>query len=122
MKERREFPRLNQSVRMVVQPVDEAVPGSALSALALNISGGGICFPSAHAFAPGSMLALEIDLEGFPAGVIAMAKVAWSEENDRSDEPPYLVGAEFHWVGWDSNTAQESIASFLRNKLASAAA
>ena len=118
MDERREFPRINESVRLNVKTVEGVAPGSALDALAINISGGGIAFPSTEKLEDGAMLALELDLPGFPAGVIAMARVVWVEKNDEpSESHPWLVGAEFHWVGWDSNSAQANIASFIRERL-----
>ena len=68
--------------------------------------------------ADGVLLAMELDLPGYPAGVIALARVKWCERQ-ASAEPsmPFEVGAEFHWIGWESVQAQQNIASYIRTKL-----
>ena len=71
-----------------------------------NISGGGICFTNAVAVPKGKMLALEMELPGFPTSVISMGKVIWCRES-QDGRGLFDVGVEFWWVGWarQRNTA-----------------
>ena len=115
--DKRHFPRINEETRVTCKVLEDpsavGEPG-----LAMNISGGGICFHLAEKLPQGAMLALELSLPGFPAGVIALAKVVWCERNGARDASrPWEVGAEFHWIGWDSSAAQNQIAGYIRDKL-----
>jgi hypothetical protein len=112
---RREFPRVGENTQVRWRRVDgdSAELGDAPT---LNISGGGVCFQTWERIEPGTHVALQLDLPGIPLPVIALAKVVWSELATRGSMP-WEVGAEFHWVGWESGDAQKRIGDYLVAKL-----
>lgn len=113
----RRFPRVAGECNMVVRPLDDASE-SGLSrpsedAVMSNISGGGVSFVQADAIEDGAMLALELELPGFPTSVISMGKVVWCRPKD--DE--YEIGVEFWWVGWRDHEAQKKIGEYITRSL-----
>ena len=116
--EHRKFPRVGDNTRVVCKPIGDDGPDSGDDGFATNISGGGICFVASEPYQVGQRLALEMELPGFPSGIIAIARVAWCEAAG-SGKGGHEIGAEFHWVGWESRSAQEQIASYIRDKLGS---
>ena len=114
--DRRTFPRISESRRLRVREVTTDDSGD--GGMTLNISGGGICFAHTSQLKPGAMLAMELDLPGYPAGVIALASVRWCEHRPGAEPGlDYEVGAAFHWIGWESAAAQEQVARYIRSKL-----
>lgn len=115
----REFPRVSRSCPVsyrVLENGSAAEAGKSTPAIMNNISGGGICFTSADPFEIGTMLALQVELPGFPAGVISMGRVVWCRP--APDEPGRQeIGVEFWWVGWKDESAQKEISSFIRTAL-----
>ncbi len=116
----RNFPRVSRACPLKYRPLADvgelAEPAEGEAAVMSNISGGGICFSSAEVIDVGTMLALEVDLPGFPTSVISMGRVVWcrpsEEEQGRSD-----VGVEFWWVGWRDNQAQQKVSNFITDAL-----
>ncbi len=120
----REFPRISQACPLKFQELDDVpqdvtspdVGESNDSAVMSNISGGGICFMNATAVDIGKMLALEMELPGFPTSVISMGKVIWCHESkERSGY--FDVGVEFWWVGWRDNETQKRVSDFITGSL-----
>ncbi len=116
---RRAFPRVSGSCPVQYRPL-KGDPGVALNgpsdAVMNNISGGGISFTAPEPVAEGQMLALQVDLPGFPAGVISMGKVVWCQPSD--DEPGrFDLGVEFWWVGWKDHDVQKQINDFISASL-----
>ncbi len=116
---RREFPRVSRSCPVQYRPLkgdpDIAMTGPS-EAVMNNISGGGISFSAPEAIAEGEMLALQVDLPGYPAGVISMGKVVWCHPSE--DEPGrFDLGVEFWWVGWKDHDVQKKINEFISASL-----
>lgn len=113
---RRRFPRLRKdfhvSYRMVNQEQFERDP---VCTLALNISGGGVCFEAAEELQKGALVALEIRSDDFGSPILALAKIVWCKPKGTA----YKVGAEFWWIGWGDNKAQSTIASYVASHTAS---
>ena len=113
----RQFPRVSAAanLRWRVVEGDEIKPQTPPDSggLQINISGGGICFATPDPLATGAMLAIELQLPGYPSGVIALARVVWCRKAASGHE----VAAEFHWVGWDSTSVQEQVLSYIREQL-----
>ncbi len=115
MSESRQFPRLKNNAKVKWRV--SSTPDSLVQlddGLQINISGGGICFASQLAAPVGTMIALELDLPSYPTALLALARVKWV---DAIETGGFEIGAEFHWIGWDSNFAQQQIANFVKAKL-----
>ena len=107
---RRRFPRLRKDLYIAYRMVDqEKFDKEPISSLALNISGGGVCFEAADNLQKGALVALDIRSDDFSAPILALAKVVWCKPRGTM----YQVGAEFWWVGWGDNQAQETIANYV---------
>lgn len=117
MSDGRQFPRVADSANLKWRViVNGPQTGPTMRGLQLNISGGGICFLSNDPVPEGKMVALELQLPGFPSAILAMGKVVWSKP--APDAPgEFEIGAEFHWIGWDSAAAQEQVLNYIRRKL-----
>ena len=115
--EQREFPRVSSRCLVDFKPVGddarflEMQRGS--QGLLQNISGGGVCVRMDSDQAAGQLLALTIQLPGFPTSVIALGKVQWSKPVDGG----FDCGIEFWWVGWEDQSAQEQIRNFISTTL-----
>jgi hypothetical protein len=107
---RRRFPRLSRKFQISYKMVDqEKFDNDPVSSLALNISGGGVCFEATENLQPGVLVALDIHSHDFDAPILALAKVMWCKPGGGR----YQVGAEFWWVGWGDNKAQATIANYV---------
>jgi hypothetical protein len=116
MQENRAFPRVSADCRLKFRPVGDDPMFREMSAsdgLMQNISGGGISMIVDEDPGLGGMLALDIDLPGFPTSVIALGKVVWSKPAGRA----FDVGVEFWWIGWRDEAAQAQIRAFIARKL-----
>jgi hypothetical protein len=80
-----------------------------IKSLAVNISGGGVCFEATEEIQKGALVALDIRSDDFNAPILALAKVAWCKPS----RGMYQVGAEFWWVGWGDKQAQTTIANYV---------
>jgi hypothetical protein len=107
---RRRFPRLRKDFQIAYRMVDqEKFNNDPISSLALNISGGGVCFEAVDNLQKGAVVALDIRSDDFSAPVLALAKVVWCKPHGAM----YQVGAEFWWVGWGDDQAQATIANYV---------
>lgn len=107
---RRKFPRLSKDFQITYRTIDQAkFDNDPISSLALNISGGGLCFEAADHLQKGVLVALDIHSDDFSAPLLALAKVVWCKPHGTM----YRVGAEFWWVGWGDNQAQTAIANYV---------
>jgi hypothetical protein len=107
---RRRFPRLSKGFQIAYRMVDqEKFDNDPISSLALNISGGGLCFEAADHLQKGDLVALDIRSDDFSVPILALAKVVWCKAHGSM----YQVGAEFWWVGWGDNQAQTTIANYV---------
>ncbi len=110
MFQRRKFPRVSKHYQVSYTPVDaDQFQSNPVSSLAVNISGGGLCFEADEALQKDAMIALEINSDDFRSAILALARVAWCKPKGEA----YEVGAEFWWIGWRDNQAQSSIADFI---------
>lgn len=112
MDDRRRFPRIDDRSRVRWRSLDNDAP-SLRDGMAINISGGGLCFDVDAPVPLGTLLALELRLPELPSDVIAMGKVVWCTPAKGRHE----LGVEFHWIGWDSTVAQQQIAGYIRQRL-----
>ena len=131
MKDQRNYPRIADSAGIKWRVVDDSPIDPTEAGIQLNISGGGVRFQSFEEAELGAMIALQLQLPGFPSGIIALAKVRWCEPaktmrsglfklsklRTDSTATAWEIGCEFHWVGWDSNAAQVLIMTYLKDKL-----
>lgn len=107
---RRRFPRLRKDFQLAYRLVDqEKFSNDPISTLALNISGGGVCFEATESLQKGALVALEIRADDFHAPILALAKVVWCKPKGEI----YKIGAEFWWIGWGDNHAQTTIANYV---------
>jgi len=115
--QRRKFPRINKSYDISYKCIDESqFEDNPISSLAVNISGGGIRFEAKEKLAKESVVALEINSDSFDSSILGLARVKWCKQ--RGDL--FEVGAEFWWVGWRDNEAQNNIADYIATKTAAA--
>ncbi len=112
---RRQFPRISESTQVRWRRVEHD-PTTLGDSATLNISGGGVCFQAWERIERDTHIAIQLELPGMPLPVIALARVAWCELA-QDGAMPWDVGAEFHWVGWESGDAQKRIADYLVQKL-----
>jgi hypothetical protein len=107
---KRRFPRLSRKFQISYKLVDqEKFDKDPVRSLALNISGGGVCFEATETLQAGALVALDIHSHDFDAPILALAKVVWCKPRGSR----YQVGAEFWWVGWGDNQAQTTIANYV---------
>jgi hypothetical protein len=107
---RRQFPRVSKEYRISYSHIDqEQFDHSPVNSLAVNISGGGICFNASEPLAKGSMVALDIQADDLRSSILALAKIKWC----KAQRDQYEVGAEFWWIGWRDSEAQNAVADFI---------
>ena len=107
---RRRFPRLHKDFQITYRMVDqEKFDNDPIKSLALNISGGGVCFEATDNLQKGTLVALDIRSDDFNAPILALAKIVWCQPHGAG----YQIGAEFWWVGWGDDQAQTTIANYV---------
>ena len=110
---RRRFPRLREGWALEYRVVDsKQFERDAVSSLAVNISGGGVCIEAKEEIEQGTMLTLDLHSPAFDSPVLALARVCWCKKRLFSEV--YEVGAEFWWVGWRDSDALDSIATYIK--------
>jgi hypothetical protein len=108
--QRRKFPRIAKNYQISYTPIDkDQFENNPISSLAVNISGGGLCFEASEAVEPDTVLTLEITSGTFHSPILALARVAWCKPRGEV----YEIGAEFWWIGWRDNQVQSTIADFI---------
>ncbi len=116
MFKRRKFPRVSKEYSVSYSLVDqEQFDRNPVSSLAVNISGGGLCFTSGDPLDKGSMVALDIDADDLHSSILALAKVKWCKVLSDTE---FEIGAEFWWIGWRDNDAQNTVADFISTNTA----
>ena len=117
MLKKRKFPRIDQNWHLKYRTLEQHVDqNSPLSSLAINVSGGGVCFTTKHEVPTNALLALEIESPDLDMPIIAMAKAVWSKKRRLDDM--FDLGCEFYWVGWKDDSAQKSLADFIKGQTA----
>ena len=110
MLDKRKFPRVDErwqvSYRVLNKEQDLDAP---IRQYSVNVSTGGICFASDEEIELNSMVALDLESSLFPSPILALAKVVRCKRARRG----YEVGAEFSWVGWQNDDAQQAIANYI---------
>jgi c-di-GMP-binding flagellar brake protein YcgR len=115
MLKKRKFPRIDQSWHLKYRTLEKHVDrNSPLSSLAINVSAGGVCFTSKNEVPPETMLALEIASPDLGMPIIAMAKAVWCKKRRMDDM--FDLGCEFYWVGWKDDSAQKSLADYIKTQ------
>jgi len=108
----RKFPRIDEQWELSYSEIaSERFDQSPVASLALNISGGGLCFTSPEAMTEGAMLAMEMRSPQFESPIVALAKVVWCKPKGGGSD--HQVGAEFWWVGWKDDDVQEQIRDYI---------
>ena len=125
---RRKYPRVKENCTVRFKVVEEApaeckggsetglcsaLPGN--EGVAVNISGGGMCFASDKSVQPGAMITCEMKLSQLPTPVVSFGKVAWCEQSDAPGK--FDIGVEFWWIGWSDQEAQERMLRYVNKKL-----
>ena len=112
---RRKYPRINKGYEVSYKCIEkDQFEENPISGLAVNISGGGICFEAKEKLAKGTVIALEINSGNLESSILGLARVAWCKQRGELFE----VGAEFWWVGWRDNQAQSNIAEYITTNTA----
>ena len=115
MLKKRKFPRIDPNWQLKYRTLEKHVDqNSPLSSLAINVSGGGVCFTSKSEVPAETMLALEIESPDLEMPIIAMAKAVWCKK--RRMDAMFDVGCEFYWVGWKDDSAQKSLADYIKTQ------
>lgn len=118
VQELRSFPRVSADCKLSFKRVDTDPAfqemAKANDAVLNNISGGGISFSSSERLEPGTMLALEVALPGFPTNVLSMGRVVWTQPDKVGG---FDHGVEFYWIGWKDEAAQNQIRGFIADAL-----
>jgi hypothetical protein len=113
----RKFPRIDRNWQLKYRKLEKHVDqGSPLSSLAINLSGGGVCFATLDEVAPDSLLALELESPEWEMPIIAMARAVWCKK--RHFDEMFDLGCEFYWVGWKDDSAQQSLADYIKSQTA----
>lgn len=116
---RRKFPRINKNYYISYKCIEKGqFEDNPISSLAVNISGGGICFETEEKLDKDSVVALEINANDLESSILGLARVAWCKQRGAR----YEVGAEFWWVGWRDNETQSNIADYIATKTTDARA
>jgi len=117
MMKKRKFPRIHQNWQLKYRKLEKHVDAnSPLSSLAINLSGGGVCFTTRDEIAPESLLALEIESPELQMPIIAMARAVWCKR--RHFDEMFDLGCEFYWIGWKDDSAQQSLAEYIKTQTA----
>lgn len=116
MADKRSFPRISSRCVVDYRPVGDDPAFQQMQGaqgVMQNISGGGVCVRMTEDPGKGNLLAMNIQLPGFPSSVISLGKVCWS----KPAEDGFDIGVEFWWVGWQDAGAQEQIRQFIAARL-----
>ncbi|MGQ0627334.1 MAG: PilZ domain-containing protein [Phycisphaerales bacterium] len=108
--DRRQFPRyaLNAGYApLAIRMMDETM--RRIDGMAYDLSRGGLRFEGDEAIAPGTQVALEIELPGGYGRIFAYANVVWLE--DEEDPAPYKMAAVF--AGFASNQDEQLLVQAL---------
>jgi len=115
MFQERKYPRISEKWNLDYHLVArEDVETGPISTVAQNISGGGICFRASESLKPKAMVALEMTSPSIPSPILALARVVWAKPC--AEGGGYEIGAEFWWVGWKDNSAQATMADYIKAK------
>jgi len=112
----RKYPRVKESCEIKYRVIqDPVMQPEEQGGIAVNISGGGMCFSAEQEIQPGAVLALEMSLSELPTPIMSLARAVWCEEI----EPPgkFDVGVEFWWIGWADSEVQDQMLKYIRQKL-----
>jgi len=114
MNDERKFPRLNENWQITYRILEnEKILKNPLYNSTVNISGGGLSFRAEKEIIPKTLLAIELKSEEFPSQILAMARVVWC----KASQHEYELGAEFWWIGWRDNDAQQAIANHIASAI-----
>ena len=115
------FPAIRSDAISVCRPLDDRMAAPKVG-YGVNLFGGGIQIHHSTPIEVGRFLALELSVPGLPARILALARCERCEAAPPGAAGPrWAIGAEIHWVGWDSMGTQAEIADFLRSALCAAA-
>jgi Tfp pilus assembly protein PilZ len=91
LRERRQYPRVDDSLRVHCQAADEVLPSECVSK---DISEGGVCLHLYQSLSTGESLKLGICLKDNPEPAWVLGKVVWSRETRRKPYP-FEAGIKF---------------------------
>jgi len=111
----RNYPRVSADCEVSYQVMPDTGHPDTVTGYATNISGGGLAFTSIEPLPVGKMIALQVKVPQLPSTVIALARVAWCRP--QPDTGKYDIGAEFWWLGWNSDDAQSAMLDYVNNSL-----
>jgi len=112
----RKYPRVKEACEVKYRVIEDPVmQPERQGGVALNISGGGMCFSVEQELELGSMLAIELTLPELPTPVVSLARVVWCDLGDGAAK--FDVGVEFWWIGWADTEAQGHMLRYINEKL-----
>ncbi len=110
MKERRRYPRLDESINIGYR-IPKSILGN--SSCSLDICEAGIKLPTFLRLDPGKKIDLCIDLPGSREGISALGEVVWLDET-QDVNLKYILGLRFVEV---TARARDKIRSYIHNRL-----
>lgn len=116
MIDKRKYPRLDKKWKVDYRTIPTTeFKAYAISSLTVNISGGGICFEAYEEIPIGTILVLELKSKVFSSPIISLAETSWTRKKKKGGK--YEVGAEFWWMGWKDNNAQETLEKYISKEM-----
>jgi len=112
----RKYPRVNDDCEVTYTLIEDEYEPVSRDTLAMNISGGGMCFIAPEPLPIGEMIALRVNLVPLPNKVVALARVVWTRPGEKAGQ--YDIGVEFWWIGWNDSQAQGAMLDYVTKKLA----
>ncbi len=111
----RKYPRVSDDCEVTYTLIEDEHEPVSRNTLAMNISGGGMCFTAREPLPIGEMIALRVNLALLADKVVALARVVWVEPNEAMGQ--YDIGVEFWWIGWNDSQAQGAMLDYVSKKL-----
>ena len=87
--------KLNQLARLFVI---EEMNATEHAVIRVNLSAGGLVFPSATEFSPGDLLQIRLALLPAMTGILSVARVVYCERSTDSSGLPWQVAVEYHYI------------------------
>jgi len=95
--DRRRHPRLSTRCRVAYRTIRDGAAAPRTNATeTINLSASGLCMRAAEPLESEAHIALEIQLEGHPDPVVAIARVVWCDRDRAAGD--YRVGLCFTWL------------------------
>lgn len=117
--ERRRAPRIEERFQVAFRTLREGTAEpKRTAARTLNLSASGLCLLTHDALRRDDHLAMELNLQGQPAPVMAVGRVVWCDRDEEAGG--YRVGVCFTWLREEDRKALALIGEYVQSRLGSA--